>query len=90
MTGMSPHRSGLYANGQNMREILPDAELLPKYFSRNGYWSGGSGKMLHYFIDARSWDDYYPAKETENPFPTAHRLGRSPKIAPSRRPMAVR
>lgn len=69
MTGLSPHTSGLYANGQKMREILPDAELLPKYFSRHGYWSAGSGKILHYFIDAQSWDDYYPAKETEDPFP---------------------
>ncbi len=69
MTGISPHVSGLYQNGQKMREILPDVELMPKYFSRHGYWSSGSGKILHYFIDARSWDEYFPAKETENPFP---------------------
>ena len=42
-TGRSPHRSGLYANNQSMREILPKAELLPKTFSRAGYWAGGSG-----------------------------------------------
>ena len=69
MTGLAPNVSGLYENGQKMREILPRAELLPKYFSRHGYWSGGSGKMLHYFIDARSWDEYFPEKESENPFP---------------------
>jgi arylsulfatase A-like enzyme len=69
MTGRSPHRSGLYANGQKMREVLPDAVLLPRYFSNHGYWSAGSGKILHYFIDAQSWDDYYPARETEDPFP---------------------
>ena len=69
MTGISPHQSGLYENGQPMREVLPDAELLPKYFSRHGYWSAGSGKILHYFIDAPSWDEYFPAKETEDPFP---------------------
>jgi len=69
MTGLSPHRSGLYDNRQKMREVLPDAELLPKYFSRHGYWSAGSGKILHYFIDAPSWDTYFPAKKTENPFP---------------------
>jgi arylsulfatase A-like enzyme len=68
-TGISPHISGLYRNEQTMRDILPDAELLPKTFSKAGYWSGGSGKMLHYFIDAPSWDEYFPAKETENPFP---------------------
>ncbi|MFT7632063.1 MAG: arylsulfatase A-like enzyme [Mariniblastus sp.] len=69
MTGISPHRSGLYENGQKMRELMPDAELMPKYFSRHGYWSAGSGKLLHYFIDAQSWDEYFPAKETEDPFP---------------------
>lgn len=69
MTGIAPNVSGMYENGQKMREVLPDSELLPKYFSRHGYWSSGSGKILHYFIDAASWDSYFPAKETENPFP---------------------
>jgi arylsulfatase A-like enzyme len=69
MTGLSPHRSGLYANGQKMRQVLPKAELLPHYFTKHGYWSAGSGKILHYFIDAASWDEYFPAKESENPFP---------------------
>ena len=68
-TGISPHVSGLYLNNQRMREILQNTDLLPKTFSRNGYWAGGSGKMLHYFIDARSWDEYFPRKESENPFP---------------------
>lgn len=69
MTGMAPNVSGLYDNRQKMREVLPKAELLPKYFSRHGYWSGGSGKLLHYFIDANSWDEYFPKKETERPLP---------------------
>ena len=69
MTGIAPHVSGVYSNPQKMRHILPDAEILPKYFSRHGYWSGGSGKILHYFIDAASWDDYYPDAKKENPFP---------------------
>jgi arylsulfatase A-like enzyme len=69
MTGISPHKSGLYDNRQKMRELLPNAELIPKYFSNHGYWSAGSGKILHYFTDAQSWDDYFPPKETEDPFP---------------------
>ncbi len=81
MTGISPHVSGLYDNRQKMREILPDSELLPKYFSRHGYWSAGSGKILHYFIDARSWDEYFPAKETENPFPRT--------LYPKKRPVSL-
>jgi len=68
-TGRSPHRSGLYDNGQKMREVLPNAELLPKTFSRHGYHAFGSGKMLHYFTDAASWDEYFPEAKTESPIP---------------------
>ena len=70
MTGVSPHVSGVYDNRQKMRELMPDEVLIPKYFSQNGYWSAGSGKILHYFTDANSWDEYFPPKETENPFPS--------------------
>ncbi len=81
MTGISPHQSGLYDNRQKMRELLPDAELMPKFFSRHGYWSAGSGKILHYFIDAQSWDEYYPPKETEDPFPRT--------LYPEKRPVSL-
>ena len=80
-TGISPHRSGLYQNGQKMRDVLPNAELIPRTFSRAGYWSAGSGKMLHYFIDARSWDEYFPPKDTENPFPRT--------LYPQKRPVSL-
>jgi len=81
MTGISPHKSGMYDNRQKMRELLPTAELMPKYFSRNGYWSAGSGKILHYFIDAPSWDEYFPPKKTENPFPRT--------LYPEKRPVSL-
>ena len=81
MTGLPAYRSGLYNNRQKMREVLPDAELLPRYFSRHGYWSAGSGKILHYFIDAPSWDDYFPDKATENPFPQT--------FYPAKRPVSL-
>ncbi len=69
MTGRAPNKSGLYDNRQKMREVMPTDEIMPKTFSQHGYWSAGSGKILHYFIDANSWDGYFPKKETENPFP---------------------
>lgn len=68
-SGLPPHRSGLYRNQQKLREVLPEAELLPRFFSRHGYWSAGSGKMLHYVIDPPSWDDYFPDKAKDHPFP---------------------
>ena len=37
--------------------------------------------MLHYFIDARSWDEYFPLKETENPFPKT--------LGPPKRPVSL-
>ncbi len=84
LSGLPPHRSGLYNNRQKMREVLPDAELMPKYFCRHGYWSAGSGKMLHYVIDPQSWDDYFPDKTKDNPFPrTFH-----PKSRPVNLPRA--
>ncbi|MCA9045692.1 MAG: sulfatase-like hydrolase/transferase, partial [Planctomycetaceae bacterium] len=69
MTGRAPNRSGLYDNRQQMREVLPEEVILPQHFREHGYWAAGSGKLLHYFIDAKSWDDYYPKPETEDPFP---------------------
>lgn len=80
-TGRSPHRSGLYDNRQSMREVLPDAEIIPKVFHRHGYYAAGSGKLLHYFIDAPSWDEYFPAAKTENPFPRT--------LYPEKRPVSL-
>lgn len=70
-TGVPPYRSGLYSNAptQKLRTSMPDAVLLPRHFSNNGYWSAGAGKLLHYIIDVQSWDDYFPEKTKENPFP---------------------
>lgn len=69
LSGLSPATSGIYQNLQPLRQALPEAELLPRYLSRHGYWSAGSGKILHYIIDPPSWDDYFPAKDGDNPFP---------------------
>jgi arylsulfatase A-like enzyme len=81
-TGLPPHRSGLYQNMQKLRDVMPDAELIPRYFSRHGYWSAGSGKMLHYVIDPASWDDYFPAKEKDDPFPRTYDPPKRPVSLP--------
>ena len=80
-TGLAPNKSGLYRNEQKMRELLPNADILPQYFRNHGYQALGSGKMLHYFIDVRSWDTYFPNKETENPFPRT--------LYPKKRPVSL-
>lgn len=81
-SGQPPHRSGLYQNMQKMREVLPGAELMPRYFSRQGYWSAGSGKLLHYVIDPPSWDEYYPEKAKDNPFPRTFHPAKRPVSLP--------
>ncbi len=68
-TGRAPNKSGLYDNRQQMREIMPEDTILPQYLRNHGYHAAGSGKLLHYFIDAKSWDEYFPKAESENPFP---------------------
>ncbi len=68
-TGRAPNRSGLYDNRQPMREVMPHEVILPQYFREHGYFAAGSGKLLHYFIDAKSWDLYFPNGASENPFP---------------------
>ncbi|MFN3152964.1 sulfatase-like hydrolase/transferase [Bremerella sp.] len=80
-SGITPNVSGVYANDQVLREVLPDAELLPKTFSKHGYHSTGSGKMLHYIIDAQSWDDYFPEPASEMPIPHT--------LYPGKRPMSL-
>ena len=64
-TGRAPNRSGMYDNRQKMREVMPRATILPQYFRNHGYHAAGSGKLLHYFIDAPSWDDYFPKAASE-------------------------
>ena len=71
-SGRAPNRSGLYDNRQQMREVMPDATLLPQYFRDHGYRAAGSGKLLHYVIDAKSWDDYFPPPATQNPLPETY------------------
>lgn len=68
-TGRAPNRSGLYDNRPQMRELMPNDVIIPQYFRNHGYHAAGSGKLLHYFIDAKSWDEYFPKAESENPFP---------------------
>lgn len=80
-TGIAPNQSGMYDNAQKMREILPDEVIIPEHFRKHGYRSIGSGKMLHYFIDAPSWDEYFPKAESENPFPRT--------LYPDKRPLSL-
>jgi arylsulfatase A-like enzyme len=71
----------LYNNLEKMRDAMPDEVLMPRHFSNHGYHSAGSGKLLHYVIDPPSWDDYYPDKQKDDPFP--------PTFYPDKRPVSL-
>ncbi len=79
MTGIRPSTSGVYGNGNNMRNAprLENAETIPEYFSRNGYFTTSRGKIYHKHpapdggIDERqeTWDEWVPTstKGAKNP-----------------------
>ena len=60
MTGLDPNTTGVFSNRQYpLRDVLPDAETLTRYFMRNGYYVAGFGKIFHR-DDNRTepWDEY--------------------------------
>ena len=63
MSGLNPSTTGCYGNRQALRmsPVGFEAVTLPRYFSNNGYFSTGVGKITHgKFPDPASWDDFYP------------------------------
>jgi len=68
LTGQHTYTSGMYSNYQYWREVMPEVVTMPRYFSDNGYWSAGAGKIFHNGMpDPRSWDAYYPSLERHMP-----------------------
>jgi arylsulfatase A-like enzyme len=68
LTGRAPQNTGMYANGQVWREVLPDAVTLPQHLRSQGYVTGGAGKIFHHFSnDPASWDHYWPSKIRQFP-----------------------
>lgn len=61
LTGILPSNSGVYGNGELLREKLPDAKTLMEYLQENGYSAQGGGKIFHGIgpIDPDSWDYYF-------------------------------
>lgn len=48
MSGLRPSTTGVYNNGDNMNDLIPDSVImLPQYFRQNGYHVAGGGKLFH-------------------------------------------
>ena len=61
LTGVAPYRSGVYGNGERLRERLPDAVTLMQHFRASGYSVRGAGKVFHgtSAYDRDSWDFFF-------------------------------
>jgi len=61
LTGIAPSNSGVYGNGEKLREKLPDAVTLMQHFRKAGYTARGSGKIFHGAkpYDPESWDEFH-------------------------------
>ncbi len=59
-TGLLPIHNGVYGNGQKIERTMPNAQLLPLDLKEQGYYTMGTGKLLH-GKSARMFDEYGPA-----------------------------
>ncbi|MCP4511992.1 MAG: sulfatase [Fuerstiella sp.] len=61
LAGVEPSRSGVYGNGEKLRNKLPDAVTLMQYLRANDYTARGGGKIFHSRRagDPGSWDFYF-------------------------------
>ena len=61
LTRVLPSNSGVYGNGEQLRDKLPAAVTLMQHLKANGYSTQGGGKIFHGRSagDPASWDDYY-------------------------------
>ena len=47
LTGIAPSKSGVYGNGEKLRNKLPNAVTLMQHFRASGYSARGAGKNFH-------------------------------------------
>ncbi len=63
LTGLRPHKSGVYGNQTDWRNATKGHLTLPEYFGENGYYTAGFGKVYHHanngaYNDPESWDSF--------------------------------
>ena len=69
LTGVAPSKSGVYGNGEKLRDKLPDAVTLMQHFRASGYSVRGAGKIFHGGSgkDKDSWDTYFKPAPSKRP-----------------------
>ena len=63
LTGIAPYNSGIYGNGERLRDNLPEVVTLMQHFRASGYSVRGAGKIFHgtSAYDKDSWDFFHEA-----------------------------
>ncbi len=62
-SGQQPFKTGVFSNDgpiSDIRKVLPDSALLPKYFESAGYHTYGTGKLLHKSSKSLYNEEFYP------------------------------
>tara|TARA_B110000483_G_C18152749_1_gene526132 strand:+ start:134 stop:1516 length:1383 start_codon:yes stop_codon:yes gene_type:complete len=80
LTGVAPSKSGVYGNGEKLRQKLPDAVTLMQHFRASGYSVRGAGKIFHgtSAYDKDSWDFYFKSSGSKK-----HRVKRDSSLPKS-------
>ena len=69
LSGLRPSTSGVYGNGHDWREAIPESLTLTTTFRKNGYFVAGAGKVYHdQFRRDSEWDTYL-SKGRDDPQP---------------------
>jgi len=63
LTGLRPHRTGIYGNATDWRGATPGHLTIPEYFAEHGYYTAGFGKIYHHhrdgaFNDPDAWHEF--------------------------------
>src|SRR5690606_36422969 len=71
MSGQMPWTTGVYDNSHYWFPQIPESDMLPAHFRKNGYRAVGSGKIHHHtagFNPPFQWDEYKRQLFTEAPW----------------------
>ena len=63
LTGLRPHKTGVYGNRTDWRGACRGHLTIPEYFRKHGYYAAGFGKVYHHqgngaFNDPEAWDTF--------------------------------
>ena len=80
LTGVAPSKSGVYGNGEKLRQKLPDVVTLMQHFRASGYSVRGAGKIFHgtSAYDMDSWDIFFKSSGSKK-----HRVKRDSSLPKS-------